>query len=158
MAEISKMAVNNTTYDIKDTSARAALVPATINSPGLMSAADKSKLDNIANYATANVGTVTGIKVNGERIGTANGTVLDIGTVLSSHQDISGKADFDETVTNVSYNGTQKKIYKTIGDADPTEVVSVATLKTALSLAKSDIGLGNVDNKSAATIISEITA
>lgn len=64
---------------------------------------------------------------------------------LTAHQDISGKADKTATVSNVAY--ANNKITKTI-NGTTTDVVTVATLKTALSLSKSDVGLGNVDNTS----------
>lgn len=70
----------NTTYSTATTSAN-----------GLMSSADKSKLDGIASGATANAGTITGIKMNGSSKGTSG--VVDLGTVITSHQDISGKID-----------------------------------------------------------------
>lgn len=73
---------------------------------------------------------------------TSNGTV-----VLTSHQDISGKADKTATVSNVAYDSTNKKITKTI-NGNTTDVVTVSTLKTALNLAKGDVGLGNVTNDS----------
>lgn len=53
-------------------------------------------------------------------------------------------------VTNVAYDSTNKKLTETI-NGTTTDVVSVATLKTDLSLAKGDVGLGNVDNTSDAT-------
>lgn len=40
---------------------------------------------------TTNVGTITGIKMNGTSKGTSG--VVDLGTVITSHQDISGKVD-----------------------------------------------------------------
>lgn len=40
---------------------------------------------------TKNTGTITGIKMNGASKGTSG--VVDLGTVLTSHQDISGKVD-----------------------------------------------------------------
>lgn len=64
---------------------------------------------------------------------------------LTAHQDISGKADKTATVSNVAY--ANNKITKTI-NGTTTDVVTVATLKTALSMSKSDVGLGNVDNTS----------
>lgn len=41
---------------------------------------------------TKNAGTVTGVKVNGTTKNPSNG-VVDLGTVITSHQDISGKQD-----------------------------------------------------------------
>lgn len=40
---------------------------------------------------TTNIGTITGIKMNGASKGTSG--VVDLGTVITSHQDISGKLD-----------------------------------------------------------------
>lgn len=80
---------------------------ATQSAQGLMSAADKKKLDGIASGATAvssttvsgwgytkNAGTVTSVavKMNGSTKGTVTSSgTIDLGTVLTSHQDISGK-------------------------------------------------------------------
>lgn len=50
-------------------------------------------------------------------------------------------------VATFAYDSTNKKFTKTI-DGITTDVVTVATLKTALQLAKGDVGLGNVDNTS----------
>jgi len=69
---------NNTTYS-----------DATQSTHGLMSAEDKSKLDGIAENATANKGTITGITMNGVSKGTAG--VVNLGNVITEHQDISGK-------------------------------------------------------------------
>lgn len=97
---------------------------------------------------TKNAGTITGINMNGASKGTSG--VVDLGTVITSHQDISGKADKSSTVSNVSYDSTNNKITKTI-NGTTSDVVTVATLKTAMSL-------GNVENKSSATIRGEITS
>ena len=60
-------------------------------------------------------------------------------TFLTSHQDISGKADKSATVSNVAYDSTNKKITKTI-NGTTSDVVTVATLKTALgSMPASDV-------------------
>ena len=52
---------------------------------------EKAKLEGIARGATANTGTITGVKMNGTSKGTSG--VVDLGTVITSHQDISGKVD-----------------------------------------------------------------
>lgn len=104
--------------------------PATENESGLMSAADKRKLDGVAEGATANEGTITGVKMNGNVVGSSG--VVDLGTVLQAHQDISGKADKSATVSDISYNGTGKKLTKTI-NGSTTDVVTVATLKAAMA-------------------------
>lgn len=47
MAELSKVQVGTTVYNVKDAVARNSLTPATQTKNGVMSAADKKKLDNI---------------------------------------------------------------------------------------------------------------
>lgn len=61
---------------------------ATTSAAGLMSADDKTKLNGIATGATANIGTITGITMNGSSKGTSG--VVDLGTVIT---DVSGKVD-----------------------------------------------------------------
>lgn len=137
-------------------------------SGGFMSQADKQKLDGIAEGATANVGTITGITMNGSSKGTSG--VVDLGTVITEHQDISGKADKSSTVTNVAYDTNNKKITKTI-NGTTSDVVSVATLKTDLgsmpasdvyawakeetkpTYTASEVGLGNVGNFKAVSTV-----
>lgn len=62
--------------------------------------ATKVTTDTVSGWGyTKNTGTVTGVKVNGTTKSPSSG-VVDIGTVLTSHQDISGKQDkltFDGT-------------------------------------------------------------
>lgn len=54
---------------------------------------------------TKNTGTITGIKMNGASKGTSG--VVDLGTVITSHQDISGKQDQLVSGTNIkTVNGT----------------------------------------------------
>ena len=54
---------------------------------------EKTKLAGIAEGATANVGTVTGIKYNdGNAISPVNG-VVDLGTIITQHQSLGGKQD-----------------------------------------------------------------
>jgi len=79
------------------------------------------------NGKTSNVGTVTGIIMNGVSKGTSG--VVDLGTVLTSHQDISGKADKTDTVSDVSYELRTNRINKTINGTTSTVVTlhSVAT-------------------------------
>ena len=64
---------------------------ATTSDSGLMSAADKTKLNGIAENATANIGTVTKISMNGNLIEPDAG-VISLGTVLTSHQPINDLA------------------------------------------------------------------
>lgn len=57
--------------------------------------AEKTKLAGIAEGATANVGTVTGITMNSTSKTVDVNGVVDLGTVITEQQDISGKADKD---------------------------------------------------------------
>ena len=50
---------------------------------------------------TKNTGTVTGVKMNGTTKNPTNG-VVDLGTVITSHQDISGKADKSAAIGSLS--------------------------------------------------------
>ena len=72
--------------------------PATQSESGLMSATDKRKLDGVAEGATANEGTITGVKMNGNVVGTSG--VVDLGAVV---QNDSGKADKVSGATNNNF-------------------------------------------------------
>ena len=50
---------------------------------------------------TKNTGTVTGVKINGTTKNPTSG-VVDLGTVITSHQDISGKADKSAAIGSLS--------------------------------------------------------
>ena len=82
---------------------------------------------------TVTTATTTGSGNAVTAITASNGalTVTKGTTFLTSHQDISGKADKSATVSNVAYDSTNKKITKTI-NGTTSDVVTVATLKTAL--------------------------
>ena len=90
--------------------------------------------------------TVTTVSTSGSgnavtSITASNGalTVTKGTTFLTSHQDISGKADKSATVSTVAYDSTNQKITKTI-NGTTSDVVTVATLKTALgSMPASDV-------------------
>lgn len=59
---------------------------------------------------TKNAGTITGITMNGLSKGTSG--VVDLGTVITSHQDISGKAntaDLSAVATSGSYTDLSDK-------------------------------------------------
>ena len=53
---------------------------------------------------TTNTGTITGITMNGASKGTSG--VVDLGTVITSHQDISGKENTSNKVTSLSSSST----------------------------------------------------
>lgn len=64
----------------------------------------------LQSYTEKYTGTITGIKMNGASKGTSG--VVDLGTVITSHQDISGKADKSSlaaVATSGSYNDLSNK-------------------------------------------------
>ena len=80
-----------------------------------MSATDKKKLDGIATGATANVGTITGIKMNGASKGTSG--VVDLGTVLTAHQSLSGYVPTSRTVNGKALSSNISLTASDIGAA-----------------------------------------
>ena len=71
-----------------------------------------SKVSDLTNDSgfTSNAGTITGITMNGTSKGTSG--VVDLGTVITTHQDISGKAntaDLATVATSGSYNDLSNK-------------------------------------------------
>lgn len=71
---------------------------------------------------TKNDGTITGITMNGASKGTSG--VVDLGTVITSHQDISGKENTSNKVTSLSSSSTDtqypsaKCVYDLVGDVE----------------------------------------
>lgn len=69
---------------------------------------------------TKNIGTITGITMNGTSKGTSG--VVDLGTVITSHQDISGKLDTSKVKS--AYSTTSGDVYdvtyinSTVGDIE----------------------------------------
>lgn len=94
---------------------------ATATTAGLMPAADRKKLEGIEK-----VGTVTGVQINGT-VKEPNSGVVDLGTIITSHQDLSTKANLDSPkfsgVVNfgdqISIDANNNKI--TINQTDITE-------------------------------------
>ena len=116
---------------------------------GVMTAADKSKLDGITTGATANVGTVTSIATSGAITG---GTVTSTGTI--SHSTADGYLHVPATGT--TNNGKVLTAGATAGSLSWTAipsapVTSVAGKTGAVTLVKGDVGLGSVDNTADST-------
>lgn len=87
------------------------------------SAAAGIKSTDITNWnsKTSNVGTVTKVKINGTEMSPNSSGVVDIGTVITTHQDINGKVDKTTTVNGHALSGN-------------------------VTVTKSDVSLGNVTN------------
>ncbi len=90
------------------------------------------------NAKTANAGTITGIKMNGVTKGTKG--VVDLGTVLTSHQDISGKQDKLSAGTNVTISGN------TISAVDKTVKVRSSVTTGADKVSTVKISISDVEN------------
>lgn len=101
LAAGSNVTVTNSSGTVTIAATDTTYSDATQSASGLMSSADKTKLDGIASGATANIGTITGITMNGASKGTSG--VVDLGTVITSHQDITGKADKVTSATNGNF-------------------------------------------------------
>ena len=76
------------------------------NSTSTTEAATSSAVKAAYDLANSYKGTVTGVKINGTTKNPSSG-VVDLGTVITSHQDISGKQDKLVSGTNIkTINGT----------------------------------------------------
>ena len=98
------------------------------------SVAASIKSSDITNWnsKTSNTGTITGIKMNGNVKGTSG--VVDLGTVITAHQDISGKVD------KVSGKGLSTNDYTT---DEKTKLSGIATGAEVNQNAFSNIKVGD---------------
>lgn len=136
------------------------------------SAAAGIKSSDISNWnsKTSNTGTITGIKMNGASKGTSG--VVDLGTVITSHQDISGKLDastaastyLSKTDAASTYLGktakaasatTADSATKATQDASGNVITSTYATKSSVN-AKQDAAL-KFENMSASTWVSDST-
>ena len=86
--------------------------------------------DTVTTVTTSGSGNaITAISASNGAITATKGT-----TFLTSHQDISGKADKSATVSTVAWDSTNKKLTKTI-NGTTSDVVTAATLRTGLNVA-----------------------
>lgn len=86
-----------------------------------------SAFTNDAGYTT-NTGTITGITMNGASKGTSG--VVDLGTVLTAHQDISGKEDklsIDSTAKTASFTASVGNYYNVSVAASGSITITLTT-------------------------------
>lgn len=109
-----------------------------------------SDLTNDAGYTT-NVGTITGITMNGTSKGTSG--VVDLGTVITAHQDISGKLDKSGgtmtgalTLSGGPTNNLHAATKKYVDDLDTAMDARMADVEAAVGSG------GSVDDKITAAI------
>ena len=136
------------------------------------SAAAGIKSSDISNWnsKTSNTGTITGIKMNGASKGTSG--VVDLGTVITSHQDISGKLDattaastyLSKTDAASTYLGkTAKAASATTADSatkatqDGSGNVITSTYATKADLSNVAVSAPKFQNLSASTWVADTT-
>lgn len=119
------------------------------------------------NSKTNNKGTVTKVKVNGTEKSPNSSGVVDIGNVLTTHQDISGKADKSEmsvsesgdTATITLKSGTSATVLKEhqdiSGKADKSATVSTVSYDTTNKKIRKTINGNITDVVSAAEIVED---
>ena len=110
------------------------------SSANALSANQGKILKDLIDTKTSNVGTITGIKMNGSSKGTSG--VVDLGTVITAHQDISGKAntaDLATVATSGSYNDLKDK--PTITSGTVTSVKATNGLTGGTITSSGEIGL-----------------
>ena len=117
---------------------------ATQSASGLMSSADKKKLDSIASGAEVNV--IETVKVNGTALTPSSKAVnVIVPTKVSELTNDSGftstKVEKSSTNGNIKINGTETTVYTHPGGTNPHGTT------------KSDVGLGNVGNFKAVSTV-----
>lgn len=119
------------------------------------------------NSKTDTKGTVTKVKVNGTEKSPNSSGVVDIGTVITAHQDISGKANKDEmsvsesgdSTTITLKTGTSATVLKEhqdiSGKADKSTTVSSVSYDTTNKKLRKTINGSTTDIVTAAKIVSD---
>lgn len=95
--------------------------------------AELLKALNVADGATANKGTVTGITMNGTAQTVASDGTVDLGTVITAHQDISGKQDQAISITGI----TAKTVEDALVEAKKAGTDAATAAATAQAIADS---------------------
>lgn len=105
-SSIKTLSLGGNTYSLEDTQARESLstkvdkVAGRGLSENNFTTAEKDKLAGISPGATANTGTVTGVKINGTTKNPSGG-IVDLGTVITAHQPLDGKQDLLVSGSNI---------------------------------------------------------
>jgi len=123
---------NGTAYTLACTSDIPTNVSELTNDSGFITGITSSDVTTALGYTpynssnpngyTSNTGTITSVKMNGITISSSG--EADLGTVITSHQDISGKEDKSNKVTSISSASTNdqyptaKCVYDIVGDIE----------------------------------------
>lgn len=84
---------------------------ASSSSAGLMSAADFAKLQNIADGATANVGTITGVSINGTNIATGGVANIPVASTTVTGAVLLSAATDNDSATTAATSSAVKSAY-----------------------------------------------
>lgn len=76
---------------------------------------------------------------------TAGITTIGVSGGAAAYNHNHNYVPLTDGVTNIAWDTTNKKLVKTINNT-LSDIVSIGTIKTALELSKTDVGLGNVTN------------
>lgn len=150
-----------------------------ITALGIESGATKVTETTVSGWGfTKNKGTVTGIKMNNASKTVASDGTVDLGTIITAHQDITGKQNknisnvsgitattVEGALTEAKKAGTDAATalsnYKTSNDTavskkvDKTTTVNGHALSANVTVTKSDVGLGSVENKALDTTVTK---
>ena len=96
------------------------------------------------------VGTLTGVKMNGKAVSVSGG-VADIGTVITAHQDISGKQDKIIAGSHITIGADGKTVNATWPTASDTGYAGIGKTGTVTSVALKGSTYVTVDNTAAIT-------
>ena len=96
------------------------------------------------------VGTLTGVKMNGQAVSVSGG-VADIGTVITAHQDISGKQDKIIEGSHITIGADGKTVNATWPTANDTGYAGIGKTGTVTSVTLKGSTYVTVDNTAAIT-------
>ena len=96
------------------------------------------------------VGTLTGVKMNGQAVSVSGG-VADIGTVITAHQDISGKQDKIIAGSHITIGADGKTVNATWPTANDTGYAGIGKTGTVTSVTLKGSTYVTVDNTAAIT-------
>lgn len=96
------------------------------------------------------VGTLTGVKMNGQAVSVSGG-VADIGTVITAHQDISGKQDKIIAGSHITIGADGKTVNAAWPTANDTGYAGIGKTGTVTSVALKGSTYVTVDNTAAIT-------
>lgn len=96
------------------------------------------------------VGTLTGVKMNGKAVSVSGG-VADIGTVITAHQDISGKQDKIIAGSHITIGADGKTVNATWPTASDTGYAGIGKTGTVTSVTLKGSTYVTVDNTAAIT-------